>query len=101
VAVADRLTQQTGYRYHPENEVVITCGGTEGMFDALPATTDSGDEVILTDPTYAGMINRVRLAGALPKLVPFRWEGHAWRLDLEALQACAGYLSYPIAQSGL
>jgi aspartate/methionine/tyrosine aminotransferase len=87
VAVADRLTQQTGYRYHPENEVVITCGGTEGMFDALLATTDPGDEVILTDPTYAGMINRVRLAGALPKLVPFRLEGHAWRLDLEALQA--------------
>ena len=33
------------------------------MLDALLATTDPGDEVILTDPTYAGMINRVRLAG--------------------------------------
>lgn len=86
-AVADRLTQQTGYRYNPENEVVITCGGTEGMFDALLATTDPGDEVILSDPTYAGMINRVRLAGAVPRLVPFRWEGAAWRLDLEALHA--------------
>src|SRR5215468_5726555 len=31
MAVADRLAQQTGYRYTPENEVVITCGGTEGM----------------------------------------------------------------------
>src|SRR5579884_1505524 len=86
-AVAARIMQQTGHYYHPENEIVITCGGTEGLFDALLATTDPGDEVIVTDPTYAGMINRVRLVGALPKLVPFRWQGHAWRLDLQALQA--------------
>jgi N-succinyldiaminopimelate aminotransferase len=66
---------------------VITCGGTEGLFDALLATTDPGDEVILTDPTYAGMINRVRLAGAVPKFVPFCWDGQAWRLDLTALHA--------------
>lgn len=86
-AVAERLTKQTGHRYNPESEVVITCGGTEGLFDALLATTDPGDEVILTDPTYAGMINRVRLAGAVPRLVPFRWDGREWRLDLDALRA--------------
>ena len=86
VAVADRLAQQTGYHYHPENEVVITCGGTEGMFDALLATTDPGDEVIMTDPTYAGMINRVRLAGAVPKLVPFRWQGQAWLIYNAAME---------------
>src|SRR6266511_3049466 len=27
---------------------------------------------ILTDPTYAGMIQRVRLVGAVPRLVPLR-----------------------------
>ncbi|MBV9227743.1 MAG: pyridoxal phosphate-dependent aminotransferase, partial [Chloroflexi bacterium] len=86
-AVAQHLSQQTGHSYDPESEVVITCGGTEGIFDALLATTDPGDEVIVTDPTYAGMINRVRLAGAVPKFVPFRRQGHEWRLDLQALQA--------------
>lgn len=84
-AVAERLEGQTGHRYSPD-EVLITCGGTEGMFDALLATTDPGDEVILTDPTYAGMINRVRLAGAIPVLVPFILSRGEWRLDLEALQ---------------
>ena len=29
------------------------------MLDALFCLTDPGDEVIVTDPTYAGMINRV------------------------------------------
>jgi aspartate/methionine/tyrosine aminotransferase len=55
------------------------------MFDALLALTDPGDEVILTDPTYAGMTNRVRLAGAIPRLVPFVVEGGSLRLDLDAL----------------
>jgi aspartate/methionine/tyrosine aminotransferase len=87
-AVAGHLLRQTGQHYDPETEVVITCGGTEGMFDALLATTDPGDEVILTDPTYAGMTNRVRLVGAIPRLIPFRLDTqNEWRLDLEALRA--------------
>jgi aspartate/methionine/tyrosine aminotransferase len=84
-AVATRLGAQTGQRYDPETEVVITCGGTEGLLDALFATTELGDEVILTDPTYAGMTNRVRLVGAVPRLVPFVAVGGEWRLDLDAL----------------
>jgi len=85
-AVAERLYRQTGHRYSAD-EVVITCGATEGMFDALLATTDPGDEVILTDPTYAGMINRVRLAGAVPKFAHFEAAGGEWRLNLDALRS--------------
>jgi N-succinyldiaminopimelate aminotransferase len=87
--VAERLTRQTGEHYGAK-QVVITAGGTEGMFDALLATTDPGDEVILTDPTYAGMINRVRLAGAVPRLVPFVRNDAGWLLDLDALRRAAG-----------
>lgn len=86
-AVAQHLNKQTGHNYDPNSNVVITAGGTEGMFDALLATTDPGHEVILTDPTYAGMINRVRLAGAVPKLVPFRVQDNEWRLDVDKLRA--------------
>ena len=86
-AVAGRLTTQTGVAYDPEHDVVITCGGTEGLFDALLATVQEGDEVIVTDPTYVGMVSRVRLVGAAPVFVPFRRQHGAWRLDLDALQA--------------
>jgi aspartate/methionine/tyrosine aminotransferase len=88
-AVAERLTRVTGRHFLPRH-VVITAGGTEGMLDALLATTDPGDEVILTDPTYAGMTNRVRLAGAVPRLVPFVLDRGAWRLDLDSLRRAAG-----------
>ena len=84
-AVAARLERDAGVAYDPELDVVITCGGTEGLFDALLATVQDGDEVLVTDPTYVGMVNRVRLTGATPVFVPFRRGDGGWRLDLERL----------------
>ena len=86
-AVADYVARRGGPRYDPRREVVITCGEGEAMLDALLCVTDPGDEVILTDPTYAGMLNRVRLAGAAPRLVPLHAGSDGWRLDLDALKA--------------
>jgi len=85
-AIVERLVGQTKHRYSLD-DVVITCGATEGMLDVLLATPDPGDEAILTDPTYAGMINRVRLVGAVPKLVPLFIDSGEWRLDLDNLRA--------------
>jgi aspartate/methionine/tyrosine aminotransferase len=86
-AVADHVERRSGIRYDPEREIVITSGDTDNLLDVLLATTDPGDEVILTDPTYAGMINRVRLAGGIPRFVPHVVGGGVWRLDLDALRA--------------
>ena len=86
MAVAEHVARRGGPAYDPAREVVITCGEGEAMLDALLCLTDPGDEVILTDPTYAGMINRVRLAGAVPSLVPLSAESGSWRLDVDALR---------------
>lgn len=84
-AVARHIEQRGGPRYDGRAEIVITPGEGAALLDALYCVTDPGDEVILTDPTYAGMVNRVRLAGAEPRLVPLRVVDGWWRLDLEAL----------------
>ncbi len=84
-AVAQRLKRQSGVDYDPGTQVVITCGGMEGLLNVLLAVTDPGDEVIVTDPTYAGMINRIRLVGAVPRFVPLRPDSGSWRLDCESL----------------
>lgn len=86
-AVAAQFTDRSGVAVDPTTHVVITCGEGDAMVDALFVTTDPGDEVILTDPTYAGMINRVRLVGATPRFVPLRPASGEWRLDLDALPA--------------
>jgi aspartate/methionine/tyrosine aminotransferase len=85
--VAAFIERRGGPRYDGRREIVITCGEGDAMVDALFCLTDPGDEVVLTDPTYAGMLNRVRLVGAVPRLVPLRVEAGAWRLDLDALGA--------------
>ena len=84
-AIARRLAAQTGCDYDPGSQIVITCGGMEGLLDVLLALVDPGSEVVVTDPTYAGMINRVRLAGGEPVFVPFRPVDGTWRLDLDRL----------------
>jgi aspartate/methionine/tyrosine aminotransferase len=84
-AVADQFRERSGLTVDPDTQVVITCGEGDAMTDALFITTDPGDEVILVDPTYAGMINRVRIVGAVPRLVPLRHEDGEWRLDTDAL----------------
>jgi aspartate/methionine/tyrosine aminotransferase len=105
-AVADYIEGRGGPRYDGRREIVITCGEGEAMLDALFCLTDPGDEVILTDPTYAGMLNRVRLVGATPRLVPLHIADGGWRLDLDALRAAANdrtrgfFLNNPSFPSG-
>ncbi len=68
-AVAELIARRGGPQYDPYSEIVITDGDGSAVLNALFVLTDPGDEVILTDPTYAGMLQRVRLVGATPKLV--------------------------------
>jgi aspartate/methionine/tyrosine aminotransferase len=89
-AIADLLAGRTGHRYDPAEEIVVTSGGTEAALDCLLATVDPGDEVVLTDPTYAGLVNRVRLVGGLPRFVPYRVVDGEWRLDRDALVTATG-----------
>jgi aspartate/methionine/tyrosine aminotransferase len=88
-AVAASIERRGGPSYDPARQVVITSGEGDAMLDALFVLTDPGDEVILTDPTYAGMVNRVRLVGARPRFVPLDSSSGEWRLDLDALRRAA------------
>ncbi|HET8756651.1 MAG TPA: pyridoxal phosphate-dependent aminotransferase [Solirubrobacteraceae bacterium] len=88
-AISDFTAERTGRRYDPASEVIVTSGGTSAILDVLLATVDPGDEVLLTDPTYAGIVNRVRVAGGIPRLVPYRVQEGEWRLDLDAFAQAA------------
>jgi aspartate/methionine/tyrosine aminotransferase len=88
-AISDFLAERTGRRYDPEREILITSGGTEAILDVMLATVDPGDEVLLTDPTYAGIVNRARLAGGTPRFAPYRVVDGEWRLDLDAFAEVA------------
>jgi aspartate/methionine/tyrosine aminotransferase len=85
-AVAAQIARRGGPRYDGPREIVITCGEGDAMLDALFCVADPGDEVLMTDPTYAGMVNRVRLVGAVPRFAPLVASSGEWRLDLDAFR---------------
>jgi aspartate/methionine/tyrosine aminotransferase len=84
-AAARLVGRQSGQAYDWRTECVISAGGLSGILNVLLATLEPGDEVLLIDPIYVGLINRVRLAGGVPRFVPLIQSDNGWRLDIEAL----------------
>lgn len=84
-AAADLVGRQSGQQYDWKTECVISAGGLSGILNVLLATLEPGDEVLMTDPIYVGLINRVRLAGGVPRFVPLIPSPQGWRLDVDSL----------------
>lgn len=85
-AASALVGRQSGQDYDWKTECVISAGGLSGIFNTLLAVLEPGDEVLLTDPTYVGLINRVRLAGGTPRFIPLVPSAEGWRPDLNALR---------------
>jgi len=88
-AAAAHVSRQSGVAYDWRRCCAISAGGLSGILNVLLATLDPGDGVALTDPIYAGLLNRVRLAGAAPRLCRLVPGPEGWRLDLESFRAAA------------
>jgi len=85
-AVAEHVSATSGVRYDWRSECTITAGGCNGFLNTVLALLNPGDEIIMTDPIYVGLINRVHLAGGVPVFVPLVPESRRWRLDLDVLR---------------
>ncbi len=69
----------------PEGGVVVTCGATEGIFDALYGCIDPGDEVIVIEPFYDIYVPIITTAGGVPVYVPL--QPPDWTLNEAALRS--------------
>jgi len=87
---ATRLVERNGglriEHYDWRRQCFISAGGLSGILNALLALIDPGDEVVLTSPTYVGLINRVRLAGGVPRYARMLPGLTGWRLDLQSVR---------------
>lgn len=86
-AAAALVGGQSAQHYDWRTECIISAGGLSGILNVLLAMLEPGDEVLMTDPIYSGLINRVRLAGGVPRFAPKIPAPGGWRLDLDALAA--------------
>src|SRR5215475_8271886 len=87
-AVAAHAAKFYGLKYDPEDEVVITSGGTEAVTGALMAMAGVGDEVVMIEPTYDSYRPMAEAAGAQVRAV--KLEAPGWRLTEEALREVVG-----------
>jgi aspartate/methionine/tyrosine aminotransferase len=89
-AAAAHVGRIAGRTYDPRTECVSVAGGLNGILNALLATVEPGREVVLCDPIYAGLVNRVRLAGGVPRFVPAQANADGWTIDPGRLASAVG-----------
>ncbi|MFA5238607.1 MAG: pyridoxal phosphate-dependent aminotransferase [Phycisphaerae bacterium] len=67
-AIAAKLEKDNGLKYTPE-QVIVNIGGKHSVYEAMQATLDPGDEVILPVPYWVTYPEAIKLAGAVPKII--------------------------------
>ena len=68
--IADKYSPILGRTIDPEEEVVITCGGTEAMLATVMSICNPGDKIIAFSPVYENYGTDTILCGAEPIYVP-------------------------------
>lgn len=86
-AVSNRMLRDFGIEFDPEREVVITTGATMGIYIAVQAVIDPGDEVILFDPIYDPYQTVIRLAGGKPISVAAQEQDGHFTFSIDSLEA--------------
>ena len=82
-AVAAKFKRENGLDYKP-SQVTIGTGGKQVLFNALVATLNPGDEVVIPTPYWVSYPDIVLFAGGKPVFVPATLE-HRFKLQPEAL----------------
>ncbi|MBQ8184480.1 MAG: pyridoxal phosphate-dependent aminotransferase [Lachnospiraceae bacterium] len=69
-ALAKKQSKQVGREIDPEQEVIVTCGGTEAMMCAMMTICNPGDKVAIFSPFYENYGADTILSGADPIYIP-------------------------------
>ena len=72
-AIAAKFARDNDLAYAPE-QIIVSTGGKQVLYNALMATLNPGDEVIVPAPYWVSYPDMVRLAGGTPSIVATRIE---------------------------
>ena len=82
-AIVEKFKRENNLSYTPE-QVSVGCGGKQVLYNALMATLNPGDEVVIPAPYWVSYPEMVALAGGTPVEVPTTMES-GFKLDPAAL----------------
>lgn len=74
IEISNYLKRHQGLEYCPDNEILVTVGGSEAIDVGLRAVINPGDEVIIPQPSYVSYEPCAILAGAKPVIVNLKAE---------------------------
>ena len=77
-AIADKLAADNGLSYRA-GQIVVSNGAKHACYNAILATCQPGDEVIIPAPYWVSYPDMVRLVGADPVIIPTS-ERNAWKM---------------------
>jgi aspartate aminotransferase len=83
-AIVDKFKRENNLEYKP-NQIIISTGGKQVLFNALMVTLNPGEEVIIPAPYWVSYPDMVLLAGGEPVIVPSRMED-GFKITPEALE---------------
>ncbi len=84
-AIATKTLRDSGLQVAPE-QVLVTNGGKQALYNAFAALLDPGDEVLLPAPYWTTYPESIRLAGGIPVIVETN-VATGYRTDVAALEA--------------
>ncbi|MEJ0049144.1 MAG: pyridoxal phosphate-dependent aminotransferase [Rhodospirillales bacterium] len=84
-AVAAKFKRDSGIDYAPE-EVIVSTGGKQVIYNAMVATLNPGDEAIIPSPCWVSYPDIVALAEGTPVIVPCG-QNNGFKLRAEDLEA--------------
>ena len=79
------LKRHNSLEYNPTEEILVTVGGSEAIDVGLRAVINSGDEVIIPQPSYVSYLPCAILAGAKPVIISLKPENN-FKLTPEELE---------------
>jgi len=83
-AIAEKLAADNGLEYRA-SQVIVSNGAKHSCYNAILATCERGDEVIIPSPYWVSYPDMVRLAGAEPIIVQTN-ERNNWKLTGEEFE---------------
>jgi aspartate aminotransferase len=84
-AVVEKFRRDNGIDYAPE-EIIVSTGGKQVIFNAMLATINPGDEAIIPSPCWVSYPDIISLAEGRPVLIPCS-QNNGFKLRAEDLEA--------------
>lgn len=73
-AISEYLNRKFEIKYCPDEEILVTVGGSEGIDLALRALVGPGDEVIIPEPSFVAYQGCTAFTGATPVVIDLKVE---------------------------